>query len=569
MDRTRKREGKCGSPGMITALTLVALTVRLILLVHVRVIETDSAYYGFLAGEFARGNLFGVLNPAWPPLYPVLSGLLSKLNGDIALSAQIVSAVAGTLLVPIVFRTTRTLFGYCAAVTASTIVAFHPRLIMYSELFLTESLYTMLFAASMMLLVDSLGDDAEIPPGRVSRSILYSFLSGVSFFLLFITRPEGLVLFAATSVFLLVTSFAPVMGFRGARTVLTSLIAGFLLLFIPFAFVFHSATGRFLPGEKGRYNFYVTYKRDYMGSGVGVNTGWINRIPPSRPTGGDATGGGDETIESGRSDAFFSEYNIVRFIRNEWGKVVRHTAVTFLRNVLDKVPSCEYHPLFLFTILGLVLPRKRRREELLLGFVIIVFILSLSLFFPLRRFFVVLLPILSIWAALGFIQLVGKLPFFTITDSGELSISESSEGKRRTVKFVSSLAVFFVLLSSYSYARRIVVNRDYPDEYRAAGEWLRESCRTRPVLSSRKPEASFYARAFFVPLPVVGAGRLPEWMKEEGVTHVLIDDRIMPKSHRKLTSSILKNGIIPAGLRKVYDRKVGGHRVVIFALDGG
>jgi len=560
-----RQDGAPGSIGVVSVLTLVALVVRFILMVHVRVIETDSAYYGYLAREFARGNYLDALNPAWPPFYPFLAGLVSRLNGDVAFSARIVSVIAGALLVPVVFRLTRSVFGYYTAIVASTIIAFHPRLVFYSELFLTESLYVFLFAAAIMLLVGSLAGDPARTGGVRRRAPLLAALSGAFFFLLFATRPEGLILFAATAFFLLISSVVQAFRVRSTLSTFAFLAIGFLILFVPYSSIFHSTTGRILPGEKGRYNFYVTYKRDYIKNGIEVDTGWINRIPP----GWFKVRGSGENRQENESlsvqDRYRSDYYITRYLDASLPKVVKHVLVTFFRNLMDKLPSCEYHPLFLLTILGIVLPRKRYRIELLFGFTIVVFVLALSFFFPLRRFFVVLLPLLVVWAAVGFVQVMKRIPLYSMNGFGGLEISDRFKGKAALVRLLSSLMVFIVLFASYAYARRLVVDRDYPDEYRAAGEWLKANCSFTPVISSRKPEVSFYADGYFLPLPHMRPEELAAWMRKEGVTHVVVDDRIMQRSHPELTRMI-SGEKVPRGLRVVYDRKVGGHTVIIFAL---
>ena len=545
----------------VFALTAVAFVLRLVISSYVRAIETDSAYYGYMAREFASGNFYAILNPAWPGFYPFLSALVSLSGVGVESAMRFVSLLSGTLTVPVLYIMSRNIFGKWVAIVSATILVFHPRMILYSELALTESLYAFIFLCAITALTVSLLK-LESSNGKLSPQ-LWAFISGISFFLLYATRPEGLILFGASILFLLISLIKFYSSGKRFFSILISLVFGFAILFVPFTVVFHSQTGRLLVGEKGRYNFYVTYKKDYQRSGVQIETGWINRIPPRLESTSDAVEIKTGSRPSVSSESYRSDYRIVSFLKSSFVKVISHVLRTFFVNFFDKLPSCEYHTFFLLTVLGIVLPRRRLWVELLWGMCVFLLVLVLSIYFPLRRFFFVIVPIMTVWAGVGFIVWLSNLPPFVLTE--EMSVKFVPGTRKRLYLAILLIVVAVSLLFSYWYAKEQVKRRDYPYEYFVAGEWIRENSNGRAVVASRKPEVSFYAEGYFVPLERVGPDEIVNWMKERGVTHLVLDTRMTPKAHTELMP-LFQERYIPDGLRVVFSDSVDGKKIIVFSL---
>jgi len=545
----------------ILALTAVAFVLRLVISSYVRVIETDSAFYGYLAREFAKGNISAILNPAWPGFYSFLSALISLTGIGMEKAMQLVSVLSGTLSVAVLYIMARSVFGKWVAVVSATILTFHPRMILYSELALTESLYAFVFLCAVAALTVSVlkikNTDRSFSPQ------LLAFISGIFFFLVYATRPEGLILFGASVLFMLVSLVKPFCSRKRLLSVLILLVCGFLVLFVPFTAMFYSQTGRFLIGEKGKYNFYVTYREDYNRGNIDVKTGWINRIPPQRGSGKRVIDIGSTGKDSQDAGEYNSSYQIVKFLRRSFWSVITHTFKTFFVNLFDKLPSCEYHTFFFLTLLGVLLPRKRSRVELLWGMCVFVLLLILSVYFPLRRFFVVIVPVMVVWAGVGVIVGLGSLPPCKFTE--EMSVRLIPDTRKRLYKSILLIIVAVSLLFSYWYAKEQVKGRDYPDEYLIAGEWIKENFDGKPIIASRKPEVSFYAEGYFEPLTKVGPGEIVNWMKENGVTHLVLDARMTPKAHPELVP-LFQEGYIPEGLKIVFSDSIKDNRIVVFSL---
>lgn len=527
--------------GALLLLFAAALILRLVLLGYVEIIETDGSYYGYLAGAVQSGSYAELLNPAWPPLYPALTGLAARITGNLEAAGGLVSALSGAMLVPLVYLLGRGIAGRGVGFVAAFLTAFHPRLVFFSVMYLTESLYTFVFIVSLVL----------VSAAVRRRNGIFLFPAGAALALLYLTRPEGMIAGIAILVSLIVLS-----GWRGPAPKLRRRAAwllplGAAVLLAPYVLALHAHTGRFSPTEKGRYNFHLTYRKEYRETGIEVATGWMNRIPPADP---EADAGQGAGVRPG----YESEYRIGTFLAYRWPAVLRHTTRTFFINLFDKLPGVHYYILFVLAVLGIVLPRKRRADEFLWAAVILVTIAALSVYFPLRRFFVHFVPLLNIWAACALAAIHARTgpPL-----SGKIDGAGGFPVARRFLPVAVLLVVVAAAATFYGAGK--IRGRDYPVEYRRAGVWLRESEAGRIVVSARKPEISFYARSAFVPLPHSGPEGIGDWMEREGVTHLFLDARLIPRTHPELVP-LLEEDVVPVSLHVIYRDYGPAGKTVIF-----
>ncbi|UCF04305.1 MAG: glycosyltransferase family 39 protein [bacterium] len=534
---------------VVLLLVAAALVIRLVLLDSVDVIETDGSYYGNIAGAVQRGEYRQLFNPAWPPLYPAVTGVVARVTGDLERAGGLVSVFCGALVVGLVYLLGRAVGGGNVGLLGALFTAFHPRLILYSELYLTESLYVLLFIAVLCLVSMALR----------RGNIVYLFCTGTALALLYLTRPEGMVTGAAVMLFLCMPFGWRRLTWRSLRAVLL-LPLGAAILVVPFSAGLKMQTGYLALTEKGRYNFFVTHRHEYRRAGIDVRTGWMNRIPPTPPASGNGVGeyadgpNGDPKRQGHQTD-----YSIRELMRMRWPAVLKHFCRTFLVNLLDKLPGAHYHLLFILAVLGLALPRRRAGEEWLWVMVIISTLCALSFYFPLRRFFIGLLPLLNIWAAFCITGLLMRLFGHPPGETGEDRLSPGA-GRRRAL--IALLILVPVLATWYSAVS--IRSREYPVEYRRAGIWLRDSYAGRIVIASRKPEISFYAGGEFVPLPHMDPDTVGMWMDREGVTHLFLDEYLIPRTHPEFVP-LLEERMVPPSLVVVYRDGPAGRRAVILA----
>ena len=160
-----------GTPPVPAGLLAAALVLRVSWWVgYVRAIENEGVEYVRLAANLFHGNgyvsIFGGTHTLFPPLYPLLIGLLTPLTGSGEAAAPGV-LVAGVALVGIVCRLTERVFGGPAGVIAGVIAALHPLLIALSVSTYSESLYLSLATGACLLAVECM----QAPPG-VGPSLL-------------------------------------------------------------------------------------------------------------------------------------------------------------------------------------------------------------------------------------------------------------------------------------------------------------------------------------------------------------------------------------------------------------
>lgn len=100
---------------------------------------------------------------ATPPLYYAVAWLWSRLFGTGAAGLRALSAIAGTLTVPIAYAAARTLAGRAAAFATAALVAVNPLLVWYSQEARAYALFAALVSLSFLFFVRSL----RRPAGRV------------------------------------------------------------------------------------------------------------------------------------------------------------------------------------------------------------------------------------------------------------------------------------------------------------------------------------------------------------------------------------------------------------------
>jgi hypothetical protein len=264
----------------MAVLMAAAFALRAWVAAHAGIIEHDGAMYAWLAAALLRGDLAGGLSTVWPPLDPVLIAIAAWPAARLGLTvtpellegcARLVSIVTGTLLLVPLHRVARRLAGERIAWGAAALAAFHPRLIQYSASALTEMPFALLVVAGVALLVES-------PVGWGALA------AGAAFGLAYLARPEGLPLAVVAWIACAmgssgtgarglgrstaVPAAGPAAGVGRIRRQAIGLgfatfVVGFVLAALPYLSYLRAELGHPSLGEKGSYNLWREYKRDY------------------------------------------------------------------------------------------------------------------------------------------------------------------------------------------------------------------------------------------------------------------------------------------------------------------
>ncbi len=137
-----------------------------------------------------------------PPLYGIIVLILSTLVGELDLAGVLISFFSWAATIPLFFFLCKRLNGVKAAYLSTVLLATNRWMISTSYIMIQSSLYVLLSISCLFVSIELVGL-LRSHKDRVSKKLLIlSGLAGVLFVLLFLTRSEGLVVFACVLVFM-------------------------------------------------------------------------------------------------------------------------------------------------------------------------------------------------------------------------------------------------------------------------------------------------------------------------------------------------------------------------------
>jgi 4-amino-4-deoxy-L-arabinose transferase-like glycosyltransferase len=167
---------------------IVALFLRLAFVVFYpqRDIVGDAIFYDTIAKNIAMGNGFalGAEQPitARTIVYPFFLGLIYSLFGHDLLAVRIIQSILAATLPVIVYLIAKETFGNKeTSVIAACLCVVYPAFIIYAGLLVTETLFTLLLALTLLVLISSI---------KMKKSKLY--ICGFFVGLMALTRAEAL-----------------------------------------------------------------------------------------------------------------------------------------------------------------------------------------------------------------------------------------------------------------------------------------------------------------------------------------------------------------------------------------
>jgi hypothetical protein len=336
----------------------LAFVLRLYAVLMAKGIAYDGAAYGFMARDFLRSGFIKGLSSPLHPFYPFLISLISPDTSHVETAGRIISLVFGTLALIPVYYLAKEVVGYPGAIFAGLFYSFHPYLVAYSGMLLSEATYWGLLILSVYIFWTGL------QKGKLWRISL----SGIFVGLAYLTRPEGIGYVLVFMAWIIVDGILEKKWFKTLASV-GILISTLLILVAPYVIFIHQETGGWLISKKA----------------VAVQTNIIGESEEEvhRPTGGPV-----EERESG----------IVRIGKNMI-RYVSFTTYHYLR---------AYHfTLWVFLLFGLIrVEPKWQRGELFIASLVLFHLLSLSTFTDSTiRYSIPLIPVSLLWAGVGVLEM--------------------------------------------------------------------------------------------------------------------------------------------------------------------
>lgn len=361
------------------------------------VIENEGAEYATIASNlFHHATYVGILGgreALFPPLYPVLIGLVSFVTHNTEIAGRAVSVIMGTLFVASLYLLALRIFGRRTAYVTAILAAVHPLLLAMSSSVYSEMTYlAMLFTASYFAL------KALENPGLSSGS-----LAGLFFGLAYLTRPEGLG-HAAVAAFILLVS----VRFRQDASVWSAL-KGVASMAIVTAIVASP---------------YVAYLSINSGSlhlegKTAVNDLIYERMDRGMSYPEAATGIGPDLSPQGPW-MYVDQFSV---LQNQHGRLssFAKTYVThfvYLRAALTGIAarkSFGFLLLPLLAVIGLLRPTWKRNllgESMLLAMAVVTVLALLTVKVVYGRYYFPVLPFVVLWASAGIDTLAQALGHF-------------------------------------------------------------------------------------------------------------------------------------------------------------
>jgi len=528
----------------IGALVVAALVLRAAIVRVDRIVRWDEPDYLIAGRNLFTGRGYAVTTKPeihYAPLFPIVTGMLYPLTGDMQLNSDITFVVLGAVtLIPFYWLASR-LYDRRVALIAAALLCTFPAL-NASVIFwgtMLEPLYLLLLVVSWCSIWLAWERDAV---GAYAAS-------GLLLGLAYLTKPEAIVYLGVMFGFLVVGSL---IRRRRRRNLLVGIAVGtltFALVISPYLLFLYRHTGRLLiTGKLG-----VTYV-----AGLGAvehDPGLYDRAL-------------SRLDESGEEIIWFSEdrfkYSIGdeilgdprAFLRRVWKNVNTLESVLFNRRVF---------PLYFLVILALAWfgsPWSRARlprETFLVSAV-----LPVLVFLPFHielRYFAPMLLVLILWLAKG-LDSLGSWLSSTLQQWSMFAARSGRIGQALTVVLCAGLVAYFLALQPVELRDGLA---GMNPSRREAGLWLRENSSADALVMSRDPEVAFYAERSWIASPNEPYERVIDYVRMRGASYLVIDEREVTVIRPQL-QMLLNENAPPAGLRHVYTAEDPRGKTIVYSV---
>jgi 4-amino-4-deoxy-L-arabinose transferase-like glycosyltransferase len=448
----------------------VTFALRLYAVLMAQGIANDSAAYGFIARDFLKGHFMKGLSSAAPPFYPFLIFLFSPDSTHVEITGRLLSLFFGTLTMIPLFYLVKEAIGRKEAIFSALLYAFHPYLVTYSGMLLTEATYWGLLTLSVYFFWT----------GLEKQKVWKIALSGCFIGLAYLTRPEGIGYVLIYLAWVVVDGVLRKNWFKKLILIGVLLPSVFIFVF-PYVIYIHHETDQWLISKKA-----LETQSQFLKKGEeGVDLS--KAIKPHKPTKKNS-----KILRIGQTLVQFSPFVIYHYFR-------------------------AYHfSLWLFLFFGFIRGRQTfATYEWFLASLVLFHLFSLSTFVPSTiRFSVPVIPLSLFWAGTGILEIKRYL--------GKIEISHPER-----IVFLLILVVILIQLP-----QGLKPERRHRAEQKSIGLWLKQNTPPDAIIMSNSPQETFYADREFIMLPPRSSIRgesglvyneIIHYAKTEGVHYILVD----------------------------------------------
>lgn len=231
----------------LAIILMVGAATRLWLVFTAAGINSDAYRYALTAERMAEQGLVSGMRGdfLWPyyPLnrnlvvYPFLGSVVYRVTGDAILALRLVSALAGTALIWVLYAVAMELFGkQSIALLSAALVGLHPEFARASASVYREVLMALFLALAFLLLLRMLRSR--------QRWHLWALGAGLTLFVAFMTRPEGAI--AAVAFVVIVLFVAREHTWRRRLATCLVMTLAFCVLEVPYVLWMEKVSGHWL-----------------------------------------------------------------------------------------------------------------------------------------------------------------------------------------------------------------------------------------------------------------------------------------------------------------------------------
>ncbi len=456
---------------MLLLLIGISFGLRLYAVLMAQGIANDSAVYGFIARDFLKGHFIkGLSFSAAPPLYPFLIYLFSPDTTHVEITGRLLSLFFGTFTIIPLFYLVKEAIGKKEAIFSALLYAFHPYLVTYSGMLLTEATYWGLVVLSVYFFWT----------GVMKEKLWRMALSGVFLGLAYLTRPEGIGYVLVYVAWVVVDGVLRKKWFK--KLILIGVFIPSVFIFvIPYVIYIHQETGQWLISKKA----------------VDAQSQFLER----------STGEIDLPKGIEQNETINKNFKILGIAQN---------TVNYLPFVTYHYLRAYHFSLWLFLFFGLIrIRRKIISYELFLASLVLFHLFSLStLTRSTIRFSVPIIPLSLFWAGVGVLEVQRLFERIKII---------------QPERWISFLIILFIIAQ---LPQSLIPERRHRAEQKKVGLWLKQNTPADAIIMSNSPQEAFYAVREFILLPhgISTPGNpgksyneIMNYAKTKGVRYILVD----------------------------------------------
>jgi 4-amino-4-deoxy-L-arabinose transferase-like glycosyltransferase len=423
-------------------LLLLGMTfaLRLYAVLMAQGIAYDSAAYGFMARDFLTGDFIKGLSSPAHPFYPFLIFLFSPDTTHVEIAGRFLSLFFGTFIILPLFYLVKEAIGQREAIFSALFYSFHPYLVTYSGMLLTEATYWGLLILSVYFFWTGLKKE------KVWRMMLSGFFLGLTY----LTRPEGMGYVLVYLIWIIVDGGLKKKWLK-KFILIGSLILTVFIFVIPYILYIHQETGQWLISKKA-----VETQFQFLKKSVG-------EVDPLK------------SIEQNKP--IKKNFGILRITQN---------IVKYLPFVIYHYLRAYHFSLWPFLFFGLIrVRRKVIAYELFLASLVLFHLFSLSTFLPSTiRLSVPVIPLSLFWAGLGILEIKRYLEKIKISNPEKV------------------IFLFILLVILIQLPQSLTPERRRRAEQKKVGLWLKQNTPPDAIIMSNSPQETFYADREFMMLPL-------------------------------------------------------------------